>query len=50
MRTFIWRKDWGASRRALEGVNEKPLKITQKLGFLPNFDQFSTIEEELSNI
>ena len=37
MGTFIWRKDWGASRRASEGVNEKPLKITQKIGFFAQF-------------
>ena len=37
MRPFIWRKNWGATLRVLEGVNEKPLKITQKVGFLAQF-------------
>ena len=37
-------------RRALEGVNEKPLKITQKMVFLPNFAQFCIVGDKLSNI
>ena len=40
IRPFIWRKIWGATQKAQEGVNEKPLKITQKLGFSTQFWPF----------
>ena len=37
MRPFIWRKNSGATRRASEGVEQKPLEMTPKMGFLGQF-------------
>ena len=37
MRPFIWRKNWGGTRRASEGVEQKPLEMTPKMGFLAQF-------------
>ena len=33
-KTFNLAEDWGVTYRASEGVNQKPLKMTQKINFL----------------
>ena len=33
-KTFNLSEDWGATHRAKEGINQKPLKMSQKINFL----------------
>ena len=33
-KTFNLTEDWGVTYRASEGVNQKPLKMSQKINFL----------------
>ena len=33
-KTFNLAEDWGVTDRASEGVNQKPLKMSQKMNFL----------------
>ena len=37
---FNLTKDWGVTRMAQTGVNQKPLKMNQKIGFLAQFQGF----------
>ena len=35
--SFFWCKNWGMTHGAEEGMNDKPLKMSQKVSFLTEF-------------
>ena len=39
-KVFYLAEDWGVTHRAQKGVNQKPLKMSQKIGFLAQFQVF----------
>ena len=39
-KTFNFADDWGVTHRAQDGVNQKPLKMSQKIIFLAQFQVF----------